>query len=104
MDNLKIGMLVLGPVETNCYLAMNTKTKQILVVDPADRADDITYAAREMGGEILINSDAHQKELLNGAFDQAVDAAVRCGFTHVNILTKQGSGKLHFRQLPLDRL
>ena len=52
MDNLKIGMLVLGPVETNGYLAMNTKTKQILVVDPADRADDITYAAREMGGEI----------------------------------------------------
>ena len=59
---------------------------------------------REMGGEILISSDAHQKELLNGAFEQAADAAVRCGFTHVNILTKQGSGKVRFRQLPLDRL
>ena len=52
MGNLKIGVLVLGPVETNCYLALNTETGQMLVVDPADRANDILDAAGEMGGEI----------------------------------------------------
>lgn len=54
---------------------------------------------KEFGGEIMINSDAHQKELLNGAFDEAVKAAIECGFDHVNILTKEGSGKLHFKQV-----
>ena len=56
---------------------------------------------REMGGRILISSDAHQKELLNGAFDQAVEAAVSCGFTHTNILTRKGNGQVHFEEIPL---
>ena len=86
------------PFEINCG-AVNRGRKKELYPNMF-----LLKSLREMGGEILINSDAHQKELLNGAFDIAVDAAVRCGFTHVNILTKQGSGKLHFRQLPLDRL
>ena len=52
MDDLKIAVLVLGPVQTNCYLALNTKTGRILAVDPADRPDVIRDAAKEMGGEI----------------------------------------------------
>ena len=59
---------------------------------------------REFGGEILINSDAHRKELLDGGFDIAVDRALACGFTHVNILTRRGTGKIHFEQLALDTL
>lgn len=54
---------------------------------------------KDFGGEIMINSDAHQKELLNGAFDEAVEAALTCGFDHVNILTKEGTGQLHFKQI-----
>ncbi len=56
---------------------------------------------RDFGGEIFINSDAHQKELLLGAFDGAVQAAVSCGFDHVNVLTREGSGQLHFKQIGL---
>lgn len=56
---------------------------------------------KEFGGEIIINSDAHQKELLNGCFDQAVEAAISCGFTHTNVLTKR-NGKLELLQLALD--
>ena len=52
MDNLKIAQLVLGPVQTNCCLVLNTQTGQILVIDPADRPDVICAAAKEMGGKI----------------------------------------------------
>jgi histidinol-phosphatase (PHP family) len=55
-----------------------------------------------MGGEILINSDAHQKELLNGGFDIAARTAVECGFTHTLFLEHGESGKVQFRHVPLD--
>lgn len=38
---MKIEMMVLGDVRTNCYLLINEETKEALVVDPADRADVI---------------------------------------------------------------
>lgn len=57
---------------------------------------------REFGGEILINSDAHQRELLNGGFDQAVRTAIDCGFTHTNFLEHGVGGKVVFRQVALD--
>ena len=58
----------------------------------------------DTGGEILINSDAHQAELLNGAFDRAVKQAVACGFTHTNILVHGENGAVSWRSLPLDTL
>lgn len=57
---------------------------------------------REFGGRILINSDAHQKELLDGGFDRAVQTALDCGFTHTNFLEHAADGKVVFRQVPLD--
>ncbi|SFG29653.1 histidinol-phosphatase HisJ family protein [Oribacterium sp. WCC10] len=44
---------------------------------------------RELGGEILISSDAHQKELLDGCFDEAIETAKGLGFRHVNILVRE---------------
>lgn len=57
---------------------------------------------REMGGEILISSDAHGKELLDGGFDIAVRTAVECGFTHTLFLEHGPDGKVKFRYVPLD--
>ena len=36
MGELQIETMVLGMVGTNCYLAMNQKTKELLIFDPAD--------------------------------------------------------------------
>ena len=54
---------------------------------------------RIFGGEILINSDAHQKELLNGGFRQALIAAESAGFDHINILTKKDSKNVCMEQI-----
>lgn len=36
MKNLKIESMVLGAVQTNCYFLMNSETKELLIIDPAD--------------------------------------------------------------------
>ena len=65
---------------------------------------ELLYALHDFGGEILINSDAHQAEKLDGGFDVAIATAIECGFTHVNILAHDLAGGVEFRQLALDAL
>ena len=86
------------PFEINCG-AVNRNRKRELYPNRF-----LLRHLREFGGEIFINSDAHQRELLDGGFDIAVRTAIECGFTHVNIFTKEGTGKLHIKQLALDTL
>jgi len=61
-------------------------------------------ALHDFGGEILITSDAHDAALLNGGFDVAVERAIACGFTHVNVLGHDARGNVEWRQLALDTL
>ena len=46
---MKIETLALGDVRTNCYLLIQEKTKEAIVVDPADRADVIARKAMDEG-------------------------------------------------------
>ena len=39
--NIAIRMMVLGPVQTNCFFLINEDTKEVLIIDPADRAQRI---------------------------------------------------------------
>ncbi len=48
MDKLQIETMVLGAIQTNCYLAMNKETKELLIVDPADEADRIIRRIGEL--------------------------------------------------------
>jgi len=41
MSNLKIKVLVLGMVQTNCYIVSNELTQEAIIIDPADHADRI---------------------------------------------------------------
>ncbi len=41
MKDCKIVTLVLGPVQTNCYLVYHSETREAFIVDPADRAERI---------------------------------------------------------------
>lgn len=86
------------PLEVNCG-AVNRNRKRELYP-----RHELLRALHDLGGEILINSDAHQRELLNGAFDVAVHTAITCGFTHVNILAHDALGNVEMRQLALDTL
>lgn len=51
MKNLDIESLVLGGVQTNCYLLMHRDTKELLIVDPADEFFRIEQKIAAMGGK-----------------------------------------------------
>lgn len=86
------------PFEINCG-AVNRGRKKELYPNRF-----LLNALHDFGGEIVISSDAHQKELLCGAFETAISCAVSCGFTHTNILEHGADGKARFRQVPLDEI
>ena len=58
---------------------------------------------REMGGEILISSDAHRRELLDGGFEAAVRTAADCGFTHMLFPEHGNGGSIALREVELDQ-
>ncbi len=84
------------PFEINCG-AVNLGRKKELYP-----RQSLLNSLRQMGGEILISSDAHRRELLHAGFDRAVQSALQAGFTHFNILEHDESGRIRWRQLPLD--
>ena len=86
------------PFEINCG-AVNRGRKKELYPNRT-----LLRSLREFGGEIFISSDAHQKQLLTGAFDQAVRTAMECGFTHTNLLEHDAHGKVVTRSIALDLL
>ncbi|MBR2188979.1 MAG: MBL fold metallo-hydrolase [Eubacterium sp.] len=50
MASMQIQSLLIGNIMTNCYLLMNSDTKELLIVDPADQAALIKKRIAEMGG------------------------------------------------------
>ena len=46
---MTIKMMVLGPVETNCYFLINDDTKETIIIDPADQAMGIAGWLRSEG-------------------------------------------------------
>lgn len=86
------------PFEINCGAVNRGRKKELYP------RRELLRKLHDLGGEILINADAHQKELLDGGFDVAVKTAMECGFTHVNILAHDSFGDVKFRQVALDTL
>ena len=68
------------PFEINCG-AVNRGRKKELYPRP-----ELLRHLHALGGEILISADAHQKELLDGSFEAAMELARWAGFTHTDIL------------------
>lgn len=46
----RLEYMVLGSVMTNCYFLMNEASKEMILFDPADRADQLITQVERMGG------------------------------------------------------
>ena len=46
MGKMKVDHYVVGPVQTNCYFAVNTETNEILVIDPGADAKELANRIR----------------------------------------------------------
>ena len=49
MSKLKVNHYVVGPVQTNCYFAINEETKELLVIDPGASAKQLAERIRQEG-------------------------------------------------------
>ena len=49
MGGLKVEQYVVGPVQTNCYFAINEKTMETLIIDPGDQADALAEKLKQEG-------------------------------------------------------
>ena len=65
MIQMQVEHLTVGPVQTNCYLAINKETKEAIIIDPGDDADRI--------GMRLMQLEAKPVAILltHGHFDHA---------------------------------
>jgi glyoxylase-like metal-dependent hydrolase (beta-lactamase superfamily II) len=53
--------LIVGPLQVNCYILADEKTKEAVVIDPGDDAEDILKIIREKGLTVkyIVNTHAH---------------------------------------------
>ena len=49
MAPLKVEQYVVGPVQTNCYFAINDDTKEVLIIDPGASAKQLSEKVKEQG-------------------------------------------------------
>lgn len=69
MSRIQVKQLVVGMVQTNCYIVYDEDTKRAAIVDPGDRAEEINDAVRELG----VKPEAIL--LTHGHFDHIMAAA-----------------------------
>ena len=46
MGKLKVNQYVVGPVQTNCYFAINDELKELLIIDPGASARQLAERVR----------------------------------------------------------
>ena len=84
------------PFEINCG-AVNRGRKKELYPNTF-----LLQSLQKMGGQILISSDAHSRDRLDGGFAVARERAMACGFTHTLMLVRGADGRPVFAEQALD--
>lgn len=58
---MKIVQMTVGALGVNCYIVFNEQTKEAIVIDPGDRAEDILskIEAESLGVKYIVNTHGH---------------------------------------------
>ena len=83
MAPLRVETYIVGPVQTNCYFAINDDTKEVLVIDPGASAEKLAEKIKEQGlkpAAIL---------LTHGHFDHATGAEELAKLLQVRIYAEE---------------
>lgn len=61
MSAIRVKGLLVGMVQTNCYIVYNEETKRAVIVDPGDRSDLIIGECKELGlsPELILLTHGH---------------------------------------------
>jgi hydroxyacylglutathione hydrolase len=75
--NMMLMRLVVGPLQVNCFILADEKTKDAVVIDPGDDAQDILRVIREKELKVkyIVDTHGHFDHIgANGAIKQATGA------------------------------
>ncbi len=82
--------LIVGPLQVNCYILADEKTKEAVVIDPGDDAEDILKIIREKGLTIkyIVNTHAHFDHVgANAKLKEATGAEILLHEADAELLT-----------------
>jgi glyoxylase-like metal-dependent hydrolase (beta-lactamase superfamily II) len=88
---LAVRTLVVGRLETNCYLASCQETKEALVIDPGDDADVILGAIEQdrLTVRLIVDTHAHFDHVTaNAAIQKATGAPIAIGRLDAGALSR----------------
>ena len=88
MSNIKIGRMVVGAVQTNCYFLQNTDTNEVVVVDPGAKGERIYEELTSRGYTIKAVLLTH------GHFDHVMGADAIRKAADVKVYLGELDGKL----------
>ena len=101
MAKLKINHYVVGPVQTNCYFAINDETKELIIIDPGYSPKQLAERVRQEGCTPVAILLTH------GHFDHATGAADLAKEFSIPVYAyeteKETSGKRRDEFMPHDR-
>ena len=98
MAPLSIQTYVVGPVQTNCYFAINDDTKEVLIIDPGASAKQLAEKVKEQGLKPVAILLTH------GHFDHATGAGELAQLLHIKIYAQEKEKEtLENPQLNLSR-
>lgn len=86
--NIKVKTQVLGMVQTNCYIVSNPKTKQAVIIDPADKANSIKESI-ELDGLTVVGI-----LLTHGHFDHILASNDLASYYQVKIYASEHEKEL----------
>ncbi len=88
---LTVRMLMVGPLQTNCYVASCEETRDAVVIDPGGDAQRILRTVRDAGltVRLIVATHAHFDHVMaNAALQQATGAPIAIGRLDASDLAK----------------
>jgi len=96
---MKIRTLIVGPIETNCYIVYCPRTKEGVVIDPGDEGEKIVDAINNLGIKIkyVINTHGHHDHIkANKDVKQATGAEILIHASDATMLTDSSKNLSHY--------
>jgi len=92
---MQIKTIIVGPIQTNCYIIIDEKSKEALVIDPGDEADEILLEIKGLKVKAIVITHGHWDHV--GALEQVQKATGAEILSHLKERTKITFGDILFK-------
>ncbi|MDK2823139.1 MAG: hydroxyacylglutathione hydrolase [Clostridia bacterium] len=96
---MKIKILTVGPIETNCYIVVCPQTKEAVIIDPGDEGGKIVEAisSLDINVKYIINTHGHHDHIqANKEVKEATNAQILIHASDAQMLTNPLKNLSHY--------